>query len=144
MPKSVKAWRIFIIFRRNKNTTSNGNLGGHGQRGRADKTGSNAGGFGDTGGASRFFYCAKSSKKDRHCSINNTHPTVKPTDLMKYLCRLITPPNGIVLDPFMGSGSTGKAACLEGFSFIGMELDKDYFNIAESRLLKAQGLDFLL
>lgn len=64
----------------------------------------------------------------------NTHPTVKPTDLMRYLCRLVTPPNGIVLDPFMGSGSTGKAAMLEGFSFIGCELSPEYFEIAKARI----------
>jgi len=67
-------------------------------------------------------------------SRKNTHPTVKPVALMAYLCRLVTPPNGIVLDPFMGSGSTGIAARLEGFKFLGMELDKDYFKIAESRI----------
>ena len=64
----------------------------------------------------------------------NTHPTVKPTDLMAYLCRLVTPPNGIVLDPFMGSGSTGKAAMLEGFRFIGIEQDEKYFQIASERI----------
>jgi site-specific DNA-methyltransferase (adenine-specific) len=64
----------------------------------------------------------------------NTHPTVKPTDLMRYLCRLVTPPGGIVLDPFMGSGSTGKAANLEGFRFIGVERDRDYMLIAEARV----------
>lgn len=64
----------------------------------------------------------------------NTHPTVKPVSLMAYLCRLVTPPNGIVLDPFMGSGSTGIAARLEGFKFCGMEMDKDYFKIAEARI----------
>jgi site-specific DNA-methyltransferase (adenine-specific) len=64
----------------------------------------------------------------------NSHPTVKPINLMAYLCRLITPPNGIVLDPFMGSGSTGIAAKLEGFDFIGMELDEDYFKIASARV----------
>lgn len=64
----------------------------------------------------------------------NTHPTVKPTDLMRYYCRLITPPGGIVLDPFAGSGSTGKAAILEGFGFIGFELDADYANIAQARI----------
>jgi DNA modification methylase len=67
-------------------------------------------------------------------SRKNTHPTVKPVSLMAYLCRLVTPPNGIVLDPFMGSGSTGIAAQLEGFRFCGMELDKDYFKIAEARI----------
>jgi site-specific DNA-methyltransferase (adenine-specific) len=68
----------------------------------------------------------------------NFHPTVKPTDLMRYLCRLITPPNGIVLDPFMGSGSTGKGAILEGFDFIGMELDPEYVEIAKARIEYAQ------
>jgi DNA modification methylase len=64
----------------------------------------------------------------------NSHPTVKPVSLMAYLCRLVTPPNGIVLDPFMGSGSTGIAAQLEGFRFCGMEMDGDYFKIAEARI----------
>jgi site-specific DNA-methyltransferase (adenine-specific) len=83
------------------------------------------------GSASRFFYCAKTSKKDRQGS---THPTMKPTDLMRYLCRLVTPPDGIVLDPFMGSGSTGKAAMLEDFRFIGIERDHEYYKIAEARI----------
>jgi site-specific DNA-methyltransferase (adenine-specific) len=64
----------------------------------------------------------------------NNHPTVKPVNLMAYLCRLVTPPNGIVLDPYMGSGATGIAARLEGFRFLGMELDEDYFKIAEARI----------
>ena len=114
-------------------------------------------------GSSRFFYQAKVSKKERNLGCDeledkviegrdagqdersvafkkrptptkNTHPTVKPIDLMAYLCRLITPPNGIVLDPFMGSGSTGIAAQLEGFRFCGMEMDGDYFIIAEKRI----------
>ncbi len=92
----------------------------------------------DTGGASRFFYCPKQSKKDRNEGCEeltpNNHPTVKATDLMRYLCRLITPPNGIVLDPFMGSGSTGKAAILEGFRFIGIEKEKEYVEIAKKRI----------
>ena len=87
---------------------------------------------GDTGSASRFFYCAKTSKKDR--GEDNGHPTVKPTDLMRYLCRLVTPPGGIVLDPFMGSGSTGKAAVLEGFRFIGIEREPAYMDIATARI----------
>jgi DNA modification methylase len=66
-----------------------------------------------------------------------THPTVKPTDLMRYLCRLVTPPGGTVLDPFMGSGSTGKAAMLEGFEFIGIEREPQYFAIAEQRITRA-------
>jgi DNA modification methylase len=64
----------------------------------------------------------------------NTHPTVKPTDLMAYLCRLVTPPSGVVLDPFMGSGSTGKAAMREGFRFIGCELSPEYMTIARARI----------
>ena len=64
----------------------------------------------------------------------NTHPTVKPTELMRYLCRLITPPNGTVLDPFNGSGSTGKASVMEGFNYIGIELDPEYIKISEARI----------
>lgn len=116
------------------------------------------------GSAARFFYCAKASKKDRDEGLDgfeervnpklcdtgyespmrmdgkpcaksrNHHPTVKPTTLMQYLCRLITPPNGIVLDPFMGSGSTGKAAMYEGFKFIGIDLDSEYCQIAKARI----------
>jgi site-specific DNA-methyltransferase (adenine-specific) len=86
----------------------------------------------DSGSAARFFYCAKASKKDRGGS--NKHPTVKPTDLMRYLCRLITPPSGVILDPFMGSGSTGKAAILEGFRFIGIEKEAEYLEIAKARI----------
>jgi site-specific DNA-methyltransferase (adenine-specific) len=64
----------------------------------------------------------------------NHHPTVKPTDLMRYLCRLVTPPGGVVLDPFTGSGSTGKAAILEGFRFVGIEREAEYVEIAKARL----------
>ena len=71
---------------------------------------------------------------ERKGTAKNHHPTVKPVALMTYLCRLITPPNGIVLDPFMGSGSTGISALLEGFRFCGMEMDNDYFKIAEARI----------
>ena len=113
-----------------------------------------------TGSAARFFYCAKASKKDREEGLEwfpthevyseampqpnmdkrqqicraNHHPTVKPTDLMRYLCRLVTPPGGTILDPFTGSGSTGKAAVLEGFSFIGCELSDEYLAIARARI----------
>lgn len=87
------------------------------------------------GDAARFFYCAKASKRDRNAS--NIHPTVKPTDLMAYLCRLVTPPSGVVLDPFMGSGSTGKAAMREGFRFIGCELSPEYMTIARARIEEA-------
>lgn len=113
--------------------------------------------------AARFFYCAKASRSDRNeglagspipavgsdatmrsCELanwparnGNYHPTVKPTELMRYLCRLVTPAGGIVLDPFMGSGSTGKAAALEGFAFIGIEMDPAYAAIAEARIAAA-------
>lgn len=84
------------------------------------------------GDAARFFYCAKASKADR--GAENVHPTVKPTDLMRYLCRLVTPPGGVVLDPFTGSGSTGKAAVLEGFRFVGVEREAEYVEIARARI----------
>lgn len=112
--------------------------------------------------AARFFYCPKANKKDRDegceelpesfysmskndnqestIGLNrqtirkNSHPTVKPTELMRYLCRLVTPKNGTVLDPFNGSGSTGKAAILEGYQYIGIELDAEYIKISEARI----------
>lgn len=105
-----------------------------------DNKGSSAGGFGDVGGASRFFYIAKASKKDR--GEGNTHPTVKPTSLMQELCRLVTPPNGTVLDPFAGSGTTLLSADRENFNFIGIENDKDSINIIKSRL-KDVNVEFL-
>jgi len=121
--------------------------------------------FGDSGSAARFFYTAKASKKDRDEGLEsfdkqiaggmkgrqdgsmgsitmskNIHPTVKPTDLMQYLIRLITPKGGTVLDPFMGSGSTGKAAMIENnerkadYRFIGIELNPEYIDIAAARI----------
>jgi site-specific DNA-methyltransferase (adenine-specific) len=127
---------------------------------------------GEQGGASRFFYVAKASKRDRNEGLEdleettaadmvdreadsagmnspragagrtsgakNFHPTVKPTELMRYLVKLITPLGGTVLDPFTGSGSTGKAAILEGFDFIGIELTEDYWPIIEGRLKHAE------
>ena len=104
--------------------------------GNLNMTGEIEAGFGDSGSAARFFYTAKASKDDR--DKGNTHPTVKPTDLMAYLCRLVTPVGGIVLDPFMGSGTTGKAALSEGFSFVGIERDPEYYAICESRFNGAQ------
>lgn len=118
----------------------------------------------DSGGASRFFYVAKASKTDRNEGLDalepkrhsdcvtddgiggdnpanrtnhakqNFHPTVKPTDLMRYLIKLVTPAGGIVLDPFTGSGSTGKAALLDGYQFFGIELTDDYLPIIQGRL----------
>lgn len=87
------------------------------------------------GSAARFFYCPKASKRER--GEGNVHPTVKPVALMAYLCRLVTPPGGLVLDPFMGSGSTGLAALAEGFEFLGIERDPDYLAIAEERIARA-------
>ena len=88
-------------------------------------------GYGDSGSASRFFYCAKASKSER--GEGNNHPTVKPLALMRYLCRLVTPPDGVVLDPFCGSGSTLVGALQEGFRYLGIEKDPDYVNIAYHR-----------
>ena len=83
---------------------------------------------------SRYFYCAKANKKERNAAGENNHPTVKPIALMSYLINLITPPDGVVLDPFMGSGSTGVASIQEGHWFFGCEMDEDYLQIAEHRL----------
>jgi site-specific DNA-methyltransferase (adenine-specific) len=124
------------------------------------------------GGASRFFYCPKASKKDRNEGCDeleekplenhnkgmqnriengvitnsrtdtprkNNHPTVKPTDLMAYLVRMVTPKGGTVLDPFMGSGSTGKASVREGFDFIGIEREDEYMEIAKTRIEHEEG-----
>lgn len=84
---------------------------------------------------------SKDSAKNPNLPRANTHPTVKPTDLMRYLCRLVTPPGGTVLDPFMGSGSTGKAAVLEGFNFIGIDMTAEYVEIARGRIDHAQRQD---
>jgi site-specific DNA-methyltransferase (adenine-specific) len=120
--------------------------------------------------AARFFYCSKTSKEDRNEGLYgfelkeggiknesgrgfsktdpnktilqlNNHPTVKPTELMQYLTRLVTPKNGLVLDPFMGSGSTGKSCWLEGFKFIGIEKDPAYFEIAKVRVKSVPAQD---
>lgn len=91
-------------------------------------------GFGGFGGASRFFYTAKASSGERHYAGKNTHPTVKPVDLMRWLCRLVTPPGGLILDPFCGSGSTGVAALAEGFRFVGCELNPEYVAMARRRI----------
>ena len=85
--------------------------------------------------AARFFYTAKATRAERQ---GVTHPTVKPLDLMAYLCRLVTPPGGTVLDPFMGSGTTIKAALSEGFNAIGIERDPAYYAMAEHRMNGAQ------
>jgi len=102
--------------------------------GRAD--GDKAAGFGDFGGASRFFYTAKAAAAERADGLEgkNAHPTVKPVALMAWLCRLVTRPGGLVLDPFTGSGSTGVAALAAGFDFVGCELSPEYAAIAEARV----------
>ena len=78
------------------------------------------------------------SPRNMNADAKNPHPTVKPTELMRYLCRLVTPPGGLIVDPFAGSGSTGKAAILEGFQFVGFELDPQYTAIANARLEAAR------
>lgn len=119
---------------------------------------------GDASSAARFFYCAKATREDRNDGLDsgpvpavsagatmrdretadwsewngNNNPTVKPTNLMRYLCRLVTPAGGLVLDPFMGSGSTGKAAVLEGFQFVGIEQNPVFAAIVEARIRVAQ------
>lgn len=92
--------------------------------------------YSDFGGASRFFYCAKASRSERTHggAVENKHPTVKPLDLMRWLVRLVAPPGGLVLDPFMGSGTTGLAALVEGFRFVGIERDAENFATARARL----------
>lgn len=99
------------------------------------KVGTELPSYGDEGSASRFFYCSKASPKDRDegCG-DNDHPSVKSTNLMRWLIKLITPEEGHVLDCFMGTGSTGKAAVLEGMSFTGIEQDSHYFDIARKRI----------
>jgi DNA modification methylase len=104
-------------------------------------------GYGDTGGASRFFYVAKPTKEERELDLNllartgrraNTHPTVKSVSLMSWLVKLVTPPGGLVLDPFAGSGSTGVAALREKFGFIGWEKDSEYHRVAVARIASAK------
>jgi site-specific DNA-methyltransferase (adenine-specific) len=102
-------------------------------------------GYTDTGGASRFFYTAKASRQDRNTSgADNTHPTVKPTELMRWLIRLVTPPAGIILDPFGGSGSTGVAARAENVRCILIERETEYLEIIRNRLAQLNLLSELL
>jgi DNA modification methylase len=91
--------------------------------------------YNDRGGASRFFYVAKAGKKERNAGVAlNNHPTVKPIALMSYLIKMVTPPGGVVLDPFLGSGSTACAAAANGFDWLGIERDEGYADIAEARI----------
>ncbi|HEX8500756.1 MAG TPA: DNA methyltransferase [Pyrinomonadaceae bacterium] len=92
--------------------------------------------FGDSGGASRFFYCAKASKEERR---GGNHPTVKPVALMRHLVRLVTPPGGRVLDPFAGTFKTGEACVFEGFDFVGIDLDEANCETGRLRLSRASG-----
>ena len=96
--------------------------------------------YADTAGTSKFFFCAKASQKERRegCDVNK-HPTVKPLKLMRWLCRLITPPGGFILDPFVGSGSTGVAALKEGFVFGGIDEDPESIETARRRIQHAAG-----
>jgi DNA modification methylase len=95
-------------------------------------------GYGDAGGASRFFYVPKASKAERNGS---GHPTIKPVTLLRYLCRLITPPAGTIIDPFAGTGSTGEAAELEGFNSILMEREPEYVEDITRRLAVYQPVE---
>jgi site-specific DNA-methyltransferase (adenine-specific) len=122
-------------------------------------------GFGDTGTAARFYYCAKASRAERERGLThrepetvgdgraktnhtayqrgatqrlNIHPTVKPVSVMRWLVRLVTPPGGTVLDPYAGSGTTGIAATLEGFDFVGCELSHEYADLARGRIAHAR------
>jgi len=118
-----------------KHTTHDAGMFGIGQPGRiySDADGANR-------SAARFFYCAKASKGERDQYLDsdkNEHPTIKPIALMRYLCRLITPPGGIVLDPFLGTGSTALAARLEGFKCLGIEIEERYCEIATKRMAQA-------
>jgi len=88
----------------------------------------------NNGGVASICYCAKAPKSERLSLNGVSHPTQKPLALMRYLVKLITPPGGIILDPFAGSGSTGVAALQEGFLFVGIEQNKEYVDIAERRL----------
>jgi len=95
-------------------------------------------GYGDSGSAARFFYCAKANKAERNKGAINNHPTVKPIALMRYLVLLVTPPNGTVLDPFAGSGTTLVAATIEKLNCIGIEMTDEYLPIIEARVAHAK------
>ena len=91
-------------------------------------------GYGDKGGASRFFYTAKAPKSERPNVDGVQHPTVKPLAIMRWLIRLVTPPGGVVLDPFAGSGTTIEAALIEGFDPVGIEMETDYLPLIQHRI----------
>ena len=123
-----KAGALFSAKRTVATTGGSGNS----LMGKAREVGEGNGAIDEPGSAARFFWCAKPSRTER--AEASKHPTVKPIKLMNYLVRLATPTNGVVLDPFMGSGTTGVAAINEGFDFIGCERDAEYFDIAVKRL----------
>lgn len=141
------------------NQASSGESGIYGLRAPVDTNGHD-----DSGGASRFFYTSKASTRQRNAGLHalgerdvhrygagigeghapeapvregNYHPTVKPLDVMRWLCRLVTPPGGVVLDPFTGSGTTGMAAIAEGLAFVGCEMDPEFLKIADTRIREA-------
>jgi site-specific DNA-methyltransferase (adenine-specific) len=91
-------------------------------------------GHADSGGASRFFYVAKAPARERPKVDGTAHPTVKPLTLMRWLCRLVTPPDGVILEPFAGSGTTVEAALLEGFRVVAIEREADYLPLIQARL----------
>ena len=91
-------------------------------------------GYGDAGGASRFFYCAKADSGERPKHNGIAHPTVKPLDLMRWLARLVTPPGGLILEPFAGSGATVEAAILDGFHCVAIEREADYLPLITQRI----------
>jgi len=122
---------VVNLFPQVSGSKSGGSNGYHFNKGK--KKEGERGGYNEPAGtAARFFYCAKASNSDR--GKGNNHPTVKPIDLMRYLIRLVCPVGSVVLDPFMGSGTTGKAALAEGMEFIGIEQNEEYMDISKKRL----------
>ena len=126
-----KAGALFSATRKVATTGGSGNS----LMGTARQVGDGNGAIDEPGSAARFFYCAKPTRTERK---ENPHPTVKPIKLMDYLCRLVTPPGGLILDPFMGSGTTGAAALAAGYDFYGIEQDSEYFEIANQRISHLQ------
>lgn len=155
-PEKEEVLDAFAKFGERKSGGSDGSRGIRSSKSMSGVLGARTdiGGMGpNTGSAARFFFCAKSSKADRgnytksalplfgveEETFTNSHITIKPLALMRYLCKLVTPPGGTVLDSWMGSGSTGVAALKEGFSFIGIERDLESFRIACERMRQEAG-----
>jgi site-specific DNA-methyltransferase (adenine-specific) len=97
--------------------------------------------YADSGGASRFFYCAKAPARERPKVDGTAHPTVKPLTLMRWLCRLVTPPDGVILEPFAGSGTTIEAALLEGFRVVAIEREAEYLPLIQARLDRVAAIE---